>query len=80
MFKIRILPYRELPDEVKKHTYGDSYGSYILIYHNDKLIFCKHDVMEPEDVKFSRDLSWVPEIIEKVYKLGLKDGNSLEYL
>jgi hypothetical protein len=36
--------------------------------------------MEPEDVMFYRDLDWVPEIIEKAYKLGLRDGHNLNYL
>lgn len=80
MFKIHILPYRELPDEVKSQLCGDSYGEYILIYHKDKLIFWKSDDIEPEDARFCRDLSWIPEMIKKAYKLGLKDGNSLDYL
>ena len=81
MFKVHILPYRELPDDVKSQlSYGDSYGEYILIYHKDRLIFWRSNEIEPEDIKFSRDLSWVPEMIEKAYKLGLKDGNSLDYL
>jgi len=32
------------------------------------------------DVGFCRDLSWVPEIIDEAYKLGLEDGNSLDYI
>ena len=80
MFKVKILPYSELPDDVKSQLSGDLYGEYILIYHKDKLIFWEWDHIEPEDVRFCRDLSWVPEMIEKAYKLGLEDGNSLEYL
>ena len=80
MFKVQILPYRELPDEIKSRLCGDSYGEYILIYPKDRLIFWRSNEIEPEDIKFSRDLSWVPEMIEKAYKLGLRDGNSLDYL
>ncbi len=80
MFKVRILPYGELPDEVKSQLCGYVHGEFILIYHKDKLIFWKSDDIEPEDVRFCRDLSWVPEIIDEAYKLGLEDGNSLDYI
>ena len=46
----------------------------LKVLHNGKLIFELSDCMEPEDVSFGRDLSDIPDIIEKVYKLGLIDG------
>jgi len=81
MLKVKLLDYSELPANVKKN-YSKSYGdnAFILIYHGDELIFYQSDNMEPEDVSFYNDLSWIPDMIETAYKLGLKDGNSLDYL
>ena len=54
---------------------------YILkIEHNGELIDEYWDGGEPEDNTFVRDWNWVPGMIERAYKLGLKDGMNKEYL
>lgn len=59
-------------------TEGCAYTWYnrLVVKHNGETILEASDSMEPEDVSFSRDLSWVPKIILKAYELGLKDGQS----
>ncbi|HEC66269.1 MAG TPA: hypothetical protein ENI23_13345 [bacterium] len=72
MLRTKVVNYDNLPEDLKKKYYHNSFNSFLLIYHKNKLIsafiFAK-----------CRD-SWIPELIEKAYKLGLKDGNSLDYL
>ena len=80
MLKTKILHYDNLPEDIKKRYPYGNYDCFLLVYHKDKLISVQCDGMEPEDTIFYRDLSWIPELIEEAYKLGLKDGNSLDYL
>ena len=79
MLRTEIVRHKDLPEDLKEN-YPDEYDYFLLVYHNNELIFHAWDGMEPEDVRFYRDLKWVPEIIEKAYKLGLKDGSKLDYL
>ena len=53
---------------------GAEYASYIKVTHGGKLVSLKSDAMEPEDCRFSRDLSWIIPVIQEVYALGLVDG------
>ena len=81
MLKVKLVNYDELPEDIKKdYSRHCEYSCFLLIYYRNKLLFTECDAMEPEDAGFYRDLNWIPEIIEKAYKLGLKDGNSLDYL
>ena len=43
------------------------------VIHNGKVIEEYYDGGEPEDNSFVRDWSWVPDAIEKAYKLGIED-------
>jgi hypothetical protein len=77
--KISILSYDELPKEIDRNGLSDNgcgkeYASYILMYHNGKLLNIKSDAMETEDTKFYRDLSWIKYWLEEAYNLGLKKG------
>ena len=49
------------------------YSHDLLIIHNGKEIGRYSDGMEPEDVSFYRDLSWIAEAIEESYELGKKE-------
>ncbi len=81
MLKVKLVNYDELPEDIKKDYSRHCEDScFLLIYYRNKLLFVESDAMEPEDARFCRDLSWIPEQIEKAYKLGLKDGNSLDYI
>lgn len=66
--------------EIKLKERVASFRDYcvIEIYHNGKMIHTHSDLMEPEDATFYRSLSWVPDLLEKVYKLGIEDGQSYE--
>lgn len=72
MLKTKIVNYNELPEDLKRKYYRNSFNSFILVYYKNRLmaafIFNK-----------CRDSS-IPDMIEKAYKLGLRDGNSLDYL
>jgi hypothetical protein len=75
MFEVKMLSYDELTKEEQEDQYHDPYDSvnYIRVKHEGKVILLESDQMEPEDTKFYRDLSWIPGIIEKAYKLGRLD-------
>ena len=46
------------------------YGSVLRVVHNGKILVEEADTMEPEDVSFGRNLSWIKSAIELAYKLG----------
>lgn len=66
----------ELTDEEKaqfpNHKESDCY-SYFRVVHNAHILHTYSNCMEPEDVTFHRDLSWVGKCIEEAYLLGRKD-------
>lgn len=53
---------------------GKEYANYIKLVHNSETIMILSDAMEPEDARFTRDLSDVEYAIKKAYELGLDDG------
>lgn len=53
---------------------GREYAAYLIIKHKGKILSVESDAMEPEDVRFYRDLSWVKDMIEQAYELGAKDN------
>ncbi len=46
------------------------YGTVLRVTHNGKILVEEADTLEPEDVSFGRDLSWIKPAIELAYKLG----------
>ena len=46
------------------------YGHVLRIIHNEKILIEEADTLEPEDVSFGRDLSWIKPALELAYKLG----------
>lgn len=48
-------------------------SSDLVVIHNGNQIARHTDRMEPEDVMWSRDLSWIKPLLEKVYQLGIQD-------
>jgi len=77
MIEVKILKYDDLPEELKEEYKHFTYHYFLMVYHNGELIFKESDYMEPEDAIFYRDLSWIPDIIKKAYKLGVKDGATM---
>lgn len=74
MLKVEMLNSSNLTEEEKEEIYCDEYDTILKVTHNNKVIALESDGMEPEDVKFYRDLSWVPDLLEECYKLGRIDG------
>lgn len=77
----------DLPKHVKDYLYeqeiieGDEENfelchQVLLVEDRGVFIACETDNMEPEDATFTRDLSWIPEIIEKAFHLGMEHGYS----
>ena len=78
MFEIRIVDYDDLPGDLKETEYCcrySQYSNFFLLYNDDKLIFHQSDKMEPEDVSFHRDLSWIRDLVLQVNKLGKAQGH-----
>ena len=84
-YKIEILDFEELQTHklVSKETIeyglsnngcGKEYANYILVSHDDKLVFLESDAMEPEDKSFSRNLRWIVAALKEAYDLGVEDG------
>ena len=79
MFKVKMLDYEELPDDVRKgwglpnNGSGREYAKYVVIYHNDVVIGVYSDAMEPEDATFYRDLCWIFVELERAYQIGRAD-------
>jgi hypothetical protein len=55
---------------------GKEYAGYLLVKRNGGTVFFENDAMEPEDARFSRDLSWVKQAIEYAYECGVQDGKA----
>ena len=67
MLKVKISETWNDGDEVR------DCGMVLQVWHNGECILEEADTMEPEDVTYGRDLSWIPGIIEKAYALGGQD-------
>ena len=79
MIKVEMVSYDELPEEVRglylsNNGTGRRYATYLLVYHNDKLIRYESDAIEPEDAQFCRDLSWVEDAIVEAYNIGVNEN------
>lgn len=72
--KVEILTYKQLSPEAQEEYTYHKYSTFLRVSHEDKEILFQSDHLEPEDVRFSRDLYWVPSIIKRAYELGLEDG------
>ena len=68
-----LTPYER--DTVSNNGAGKEYAGYLRVIHNNKSIRLESDAMEPEDVKFYRDLDWVKTAIMEAYRLGVEDAN-----
>jgi len=55
---------------------GKEWASYLKVWHNEKVLYVFSCAMEPEDVRFYRDLSWVGPALEKCYELGRGDAKA----
>jgi hypothetical protein len=78
MLKVSIQTFEDLSEEekgwVSNNGSGKEYAGYIRIMHNGETARLESDAMEPEDVRFSRDLAWVAEALIMCYELGKADA------
>ena len=69
---IKVAMYEDLPEDVREYQpnngCGREWASYLIIEWSDGSIQIESDAMEPEDVKFYRDLSWIKSTIERLQK------------
>lgn len=79
MLEVKIYPSDELPEEYKDDfQHLEDHNNLMVIERNGESIFATADNFEPEDTLFYRDLSFVPEQIEKAYRAGMEDGHKEE--
>jgi len=80
MLEVMRLFYDDLTEEEKEDQPNNGHGkenaSYLKIIHNGEVIALESDAMEPEDVRFTRDLGWIKKLLEKVYNLGEQNGKA----
>lgn len=66
------------PEELENQPsngYGDKeFATYLKVVYDGDVLDIFDANMEPEDVSFHRDLSWVQGALEQAYALGLDDG------
>lgn len=78
MLEIDLVSYEDLPLEkqecVPNNGCGKEDAEYLRIKYYGKEIAYESNAMEPEDVRFTRDLSWIKDLLIEVYSLGRKDG------
>ncbi len=84
MFTVTKCNYTELTEAIKNpefvidslpnNGYGKEFASYLILKHNETVLAVESDAMEPEDATFYRDLSWIKQALELVYKLGYEDA------
>ena len=74
MLKIECLFFDDLTDDEKENAPDNGFGkecaTYIKVIYNDEVICLESDAMCPEDATFSRDLSWIKDILQKCYEIG----------
>jgi hypothetical protein len=57
---------------------GKEWASYLVIRHEGKIFEWHSDAMEREDTSFNRDLSWIVDLVARVYQQGLDDADTGE--
>jgi len=78
-YKVETLSFQDLQEQETRHISDNGWGkenaSYLRIT-VDGVSTLQSDAMEPEDVKFHRDLSWIADALMEAYEVGRRDGAS----
>jgi len=78
--KIKILNYDGLTEgeraKAPNNGSGKEMATYMRITYAPGIEQTESDAMEPEDVRFHRDLSWVEGAILRAYRQGMEDAKS----
>lgn len=78
-FKAKYLKYSEVSEEERSSVPNNEYSTtFLKVTLGDKVLALKSDEMEPEDASFRRDLNWVAELLEEVFKVGVLEGQKGE--
>jgi hypothetical protein len=81
MLKVELQDFDALTDAEKmgasNNGCGREWANYLRVTHNGETLFLENDAMEPEDIRFTRDLSWVRDAILKAYELGRVDATGV---
>lgn len=73
-YKVTIEDFEDLTEEEQGHQSNNGWGrdnaQYLRVEYKGETLEIQSDAMEPEDVRFSRDLNWIKTSLEKAYELG----------
>jgi hypothetical protein len=77
-FEVTLCTFEELTPAEQAGTStngcGKEYANYIRVKRGSQTIWLESDAMEPEDARFTRDLSWIKEALDYAYQCGIADG------
>ena len=82
MLRVTVERYEDLSEEEQREVPNNGYGgkeyaTYVRIKDGEHTIELLSDAMEPEDATFNRDLSDVPAVILRAYRIGVRDGKRI---
>ncbi len=73
---VAITNWRNLTDEEKSEASNNGVGkedaNYLRVTWEDGTTETFSDAMEPEDALFTRDLSWISDLVVKAYNVGAR--------
>jgi hypothetical protein len=80
-FEVLIQSFEDLSENEKlgasNNGSGKEYAAYLRVRELGDTVYLESDAMEPEDARFSRDLSWIKDALEYAYKCGFTDGRDV---
>ena len=72
----KIVYWSDLPDDLKEQYPYHQDDFFLIVKYKKEIIAVETDGGEPEDMRFFRDLSWIPHLLDKAYHLGYQEGYS----
>lgn len=60
-------------ENVSNNGSGKEWANYLVVYNNGKVFDWNSDAMQPEDATFTRDLSWIVDLVLRAYQQGRND-------
>lgn len=82
-YKVKQMRYEDLDEDQRQdlsdNGCGERFADYLVIEIDGENVGVYSNAMEPEDVCFSRDLSWIKVELEAAYKRGFHEGRQEGY-